>query len=117
MYSKAQRSAYKSRPLISILRQMNSFQITSSYFCKFHRNIVLPPKSGLQTGLFISGFPTKILNSFLFSPFRAISFTHLILFDMTSLNTFGEHYEIQNTNYHKTPLTKRKNYTYNVHAF
>jgi hypothetical protein len=39
-----------------------------SYFCQIHFNIILQ-RLGLPSGLFPSGFPTKILYAFLFSPY------------------------------------------------
>ena len=47
---------------------------------------------GLQSGLFPSGFPTKILYAPLLSPIHATCSTHLILLDLVTRTIFGEHY-------------------------
>ena len=44
---------------------------------------------GLPSGLFLSGFPTKILYAFHFSPMRATCSTNLILIDLITLIILG----------------------------
>jgi len=43
-----------------------------------------------QSGLILSGFPTKILYAFLMSPTLAACSAHLILLDLITLITFGK---------------------------
>jgi hypothetical protein len=54
-------------------------------FPKVYFNIILPP----TPGLFLSGFPTKILYAFFISLMRATFRAHLILFDLITLIIFG----------------------------
>jgi len=49
---------------------------------------------GLPSGLFLSGFPTKILYAFLLSSMRATCSAHLILLNMIALIIFCEAYKL-----------------------
>jgi len=48
----------------------------------------------LTSDLFPSGFPTKILYTFLISPMRATSPAHLILLDMVAVIKFSEAHKL-----------------------
>jgi hypothetical protein len=50
----------KSPPLSRILIQMNPSHNTTSYFSKINFNIILPRTSRSSSGIFSSGFLTKI---------------------------------------------------------
>jgi hypothetical protein len=49
---------------------------------------------GLPSTLFLSGYPTKILYSLLFSPVGATCLAHLIVTDLIFLIIFGEEYKL-----------------------
>jgi hypothetical protein len=59
------------------------------YFFKIYFNITLHLCRGLPSGIFLSGFPIKILHSFLFSPMHATCCTHLILLDLITIIILG----------------------------
>jgi hypothetical protein len=49
---------------------------------------------GLPSGLLLSGFPTKILYAFLFSPIRDTCPAHLILLDLIIQILLGKEYKL-----------------------
>jgi hypothetical protein len=52
---------HKSPPTVPILSQINSVHTAPPYLTKIHFNIILHLCLSLPSGLFSSGFPTKIL--------------------------------------------------------
>ena len=56
--------------------------------------LILSPRLrlGLPSGLFLSGFPTNILYTTLFSPIRTTCHVHLIILDFITRTIFREEY-------------------------
>jgi hypothetical protein len=84
---------HNSPSLVLILRYSQSAPFNPIFI----RSIIILPyhlRLGLPSGLFPSGFPTKILYTFLISPIRATCHTHFILLDLITLRIFGEAYKL-----------------------
>jgi hypothetical protein len=56
----------KSPPLVHILSEINAVHTTPTYYSKIYFNIIPHLGLGLPSGLFPSGFPTKIVYKFIF---------------------------------------------------
>jgi len=83
----------QSPPPVPILSQINPDHATPQPTSS--RSILILSSNlwmGLQSCLFPSGFPTKILYTPLLSPTRATCITHLILLDFISRTIFIEQY-------------------------
>jgi hypothetical protein len=81
---------HKSPLFVPILSQINLVRSTPFYLSKIHFIITPHLRLGLPSGLFLSGFPTKILHAFGFFPMRATCHAHPILLDLTILIILGE---------------------------
>lgn len=79
----------KNLPLVHILSHMDPVHALRSRFFKKHFNM-FPPMPSCTSGLFPSGFPTRILYAFLFSSIHATCLGHLIIFYFIILVIFGE---------------------------
>jgi len=60
--------------------------------CKIHYYIYFPSRLVLPSGLFPSGFPNRILYTFLIYPMRATWPAHLILLDFSTLTILAGAY-------------------------
>jgi hypothetical protein len=87
---KSHYSVPKSPMLDPVLRQLNPFHTFTFCFFKIHFNIVYHLHLGLPNGLFLSGFPTKILYTCQISPMHITCTIHLILLDLITSVIFGE---------------------------
>jgi len=85
---------HKIPPLVHILRQMNPVHTFPTHFPNMHSNIIFHLCPGLPNGLFLSGFPTKILYTFLISPMRATHLAPHILLDFITLIIYNERYNL-----------------------
>jgi hypothetical protein len=80
--------------LVLILSQMNSVHTNASCCSKIYFNIILNPRSCLQSFLFTSGFLVKIVHEFSLYPMCAISRAHLILLGLTIPILLREEYKL-----------------------
>ena len=85
-------------PPVLILRQIYLARVSLSYVWKIILTSSFHLSLGLPSGLFSSGFPTKIPHAPLLCSLRATSPAYLIPFDLITLVTFG----VQHTSYSST---------------
>jgi hypothetical protein len=71
---------HKSPPLLPILSQIDPVHTAPFYISQIHFNFSIHLRLGLPNNLFPSGFPTKILYSFI-SPIRSTCPANLIFLD------------------------------------
>ena len=68
---------HKSPPPLRILSHIIPAYTPTTHFLNIHIIIILPSILGLPSGLFSSGFPTKILHTSLLFPKRATCPVHM----------------------------------------
>jgi hypothetical protein len=71
---------------------MNPAHATLYYSSDIHFNIIHSPTFRFFSGLFASGFPTKTLYAFLFSPLQATCSVYINFCEFTIEILFGEKY-------------------------
>lgn len=79
-------NVYNTLPPVPALSQINPIHTTTHNFPKIHFNH--PLCLGLQSGLFLSGFPTKIFYAFIISLMRDICPVYLILLDIIRKSSY-----------------------------
>jgi hypothetical protein len=67
---------------------------TPNLFSNIHFNIILHLRSGLQSSLFPTGFPTQTSYRFIILPVQAACPAHLVLLDLIILVVCGEKFEL-----------------------
>jgi hypothetical protein len=85
---------HKGPTLVPIPSQMHIASNVLLSFSKIRYNFISNLLLGLQSALFPSDFPTKILHAFLISPMRATCSTHFMLLYFVTVITFDEAYKI-----------------------
>jgi hypothetical protein len=85
---------HKSPPLIPILNQINPIHTIPPYLSKIHLMLSTHLRLGLGSGSFLSGVPTNILYTFLYSPIRATRPSHFFLHDLIILIILGEEHKL-----------------------
>jgi hypothetical protein len=93
--AKVHYSVHKTSPLDPNQSQINPVHVTQSYSSKIHFDICSRLRLNLSSALFHSGFPIKILCTFLVSPMRATCPAHLIRLDCDVRLFFFEHSIVQ----------------------
>jgi hypothetical protein len=78
---------HKNPPLVPIFSKMNPVHITPSVSLTSLLILFSYVCLGLPSSLFLSGFPTKTVYAFIFSPMHATCPDHLILLDLMVLIT------------------------------
>jgi len=73
---------------VPALSQTNLVHIVKTYCCNIYFNIILQSTFRSLSGLFPSGFPTKMLQAFNMYPTRVTCPAHRTLLNLTALATF-----------------------------